>query len=88
MAHFEGALASIRLGETAAAQVRFNVIDDQWWGVPYIMSGGSDAGVFARRSWVEEVGVDPVSGIETFDDLRDTALAISDLEQERYGWVH
>ncbi|MCB0132835.1 MAG: extracellular solute-binding protein [Caldilineaceae bacterium] len=73
-------------GGTAAAQERFNVIDDQWWGVPYIMSGGTGAGVYARRSWLEEAGVDPVAGIKTFDDLRDVALAISDVEQERYGW--
>jgi multiple sugar transport system substrate-binding protein len=73
-------------GDTAAAQVRFNVIEDQWWGVPYIMSGGTDAGVFARGSWVEETGIDPVSGIETFDILRDTALAISNPDEERYGW--
>lgn len=73
-------------GDTPGGQKRYNIIDDQWWGVPYIMSGGTGAGVYARRSWVEETGVDPVSGIATFDDLRDTALAISDIGQERYGW--
>ncbi len=73
-------------GDTAAGQVRYNVIDDKWWGVPYIMSGGSGAGLFARRSWIEETGVDPVAGMKTWDDARDTALAISNPGEERYGW--
>ncbi len=73
-------------GDTAAAQVRYNVIDDKWWGVPYIMSGGSGAGVFARGSWLEEAGLDSVTGVPTYDDLRDAALAISNPGEERYGW--
>ena len=73
-------------GDPAATQRRFNVIDDQWWGIPYIMSGGSDAGVFARASWLEEAGYDPVAGIATFDDLREAAVAITNTDMERYGW--
>jgi multiple sugar transport system substrate-binding protein len=73
-------------GETPGGQQRFNIIDGTWYGVPYIMGGGSGAGVFARRSWLEEIGLDPAEGIVTFDDLRDAALAISNPGEERYGW--
>ncbi len=69
-------------GEPASALKSAMLIDGEWYGVPYILAGG---GTFARRSLLEEAGIDPMS-IKTLDDLRDAALAVSNPEEEIYGW--
>ncbi len=69
-------------GAPAATLEAAMFIDDEWYGVPYILAGG---GTFARRSLLEEAGIDPMS-ITTLDDLRDAALAASNPEEEIYGW--
>jgi multiple sugar transport system substrate-binding protein len=60
-----------------------NQIEGEWYGIPYINSGG---GQFARRSAFEEQGIDPLADLVTYDDIREAALAISDPASEFYGW--
>jgi multiple sugar transport system substrate-binding protein len=69
-------------GEAPYGQRNANLIDGEWYGIPYIMSGG---GAYARRSWFEEGGFDPLA-LETFEQRREAALAVSDPSAERYGW--
>ncbi|MBX2997648.1 MAG: extracellular solute-binding protein, partial [Caldilineaceae bacterium] len=60
-----------------------NQIEGEWYGIPYINSGG---GQFARRSAFEAIGVDPLTDLVTYDDIREATLAISDPGSEFYGW--
>jgi multiple sugar transport system substrate-binding protein len=69
-------------GEAPYGQRNTNLIDDEWYGIPYIMSGG---GSFGRRSWFEEAGFD-VATLATYDQRRDACLAISKPDEEKYGW--
>jgi multiple sugar transport system substrate-binding protein len=69
-------------GEAPYGQSVNNLIDGEWYGIPYIMSGG---GAYARRSWFEEGGFDPLA-LATYDERRAAALAISDPASEKYGW--
>ena len=70
-------------GEPAFGQKNLGLIDGEWFGVPYMMSGG---GHYARRSKFEEAGIDPLADLVTWDDRRSGALTISKPEEEFYGW--
>ena len=70
-------------GASSSGHRRNNFIDGQWWGIPYINSGG---GEFARRSVFEAVGIDPLTDMITFDGARDACLAASKPEEEMYAW--
>ena len=69
-------------GEPAFGQRNTNVIDGEWYGIPYMMNGG---GPFGRRSVFEAGGFDPAA-LETYEQRRDACLAISDPAAEMYGW--
>jgi multiple sugar transport system substrate-binding protein len=60
-----------------------NLIDGEWYGIPYIMSGG---GEFARRDVFEAQGIDPLKDLVTYDDRRDACLEVSKPDEELYGW--
>ena len=70
-------------GAAPAGQSRTNLIDGEWWGIPYIMSGG---GQFARRSLFEAAGIDPLADIPTWNDRREAALTVSNPAEDLYGW--
>ena len=69
-------------GKAPLAQIRTNVVDDKWYGIPYMMHGG---GRFARRSAFEKVGIDPTT-LATYEQRRDACLAASDPAANMYGW--
>ena len=69
-------------GDPAPSQVSYNIIEGEWWGVPYMMHGGSH---FGRRSKFEEAGFDPMA-LATYDERREAALAISKPDEDFYGW--
>jgi multiple sugar transport system substrate-binding protein len=69
-------------GDPAFGHYVSNVIDDQWYGIPYINSGG---GPYGRRSIFEAGGFDPAA-LETYEQRRDACLAISNPAEELYGW--
>jgi multiple sugar transport system substrate-binding protein len=69
-------------GEPAFGQRNAAEIDGEWYGIPYMMSGG---GPYGRRSKFEEAGFD-VAALETYEQRRDACLAISDPSNDFYGW--
>lgn len=70
-------------GQPSSGHTRNNMIEGEWWAVPYINNGG---GAFARRSLFEGIGVDPLTDLATFDAIRDACLELSKPEEELYGW--
>jgi len=70
-------------GQPSSGHSRNNMIDGEWWAVPYINNGG---GSFARRSLFEDIGVDPLTDLATFDQIREACLELSNPSEELYGW--
>lgn len=58
------------------------LIDGSWWAIPFIANMNS---MFARRSKLEAAGIDPAS-LTNWDAVRDAALAMSDPENQFWGW--
>lgn len=56
--------------------------DGVWESIPYVANSGA---WFVRGDLLEEAGIDPLE-LETYDQRRDAALAISDPENEVWGW--
>lgn len=56
--------------------------DGAWMAIPFISSA---TGYFARGDKLAEAGIDPAE-LETYDQRREAALAISDPEGEFWGW--
>jgi multiple sugar transport system substrate-binding protein len=71
-----------KYGEPADVSRHYMYIDGKWWGIPFYTSAG---GIFVRTDWLDDAGVKP-DDIKTYDQLRDTALEISDPSKKRYGW--
>jgi len=69
-------------GKAPYGQESRNLIDGEWYGIPYLMSGG---GPFGRRSIFEAGGFDATK-LDSFEQRRDACLAISDPSKELYGW--
>lgn len=59
------------------------MIDGKWYAVPFI--GSPSSGSFFRGDKLAEAGIDPAS-LTTWDLRRDAALAISDPDNEFWGW--
>lgn len=62
---------------------KFGKIDGKWMAVPFL--GSVSAGTFFRGDKLAEAGIDPAT-LTTFDARRDAALAISDPDNEFWGW--
>lgn len=62
---------------------KFGKIDGKWMAVPFL--GSVSAGTFIRGDKLAEVGIDPAT-LTTFDARREAALAISDPDNEFWGW--
>ena len=62
---------------------KFGKIDGKWMAVPFL--GAVSAGTFIRGDKLAEAGIDPAT-LTTFDARRDAALAISDPDNEFWGW--
>lgn len=69
-------------GAAPYGQAAANLIEGEWYGIPYMMSGG---GYFARKSIFESKGIDAL-GLATFEQARDACLEVSDPSAEVYGW--
>lgn len=61
---------------------KVGMIDGKWWAVPFI---ANTTGVFARGDKLREKGIDPAS-LRTWEQRREAALAISDPDNEFWGW--
>jgi multiple sugar transport system substrate-binding protein len=70
-------------GDVVPKNAEFNAfIEGKWWAVPYMSTTGA---WFARRDLLEAAGIDPAS-LDTWDSRRDAALAISDPDNNVWGW--
>ncbi|MEX1018722.1 MAG: hypothetical protein WDZ49_03640 [Litorilinea sp.] len=70
-------------GTAPYGQRAHSFIDGEWYGIPYQMAGG---GKFVRQDKLAEIGLDPDADMATWDQVRTSALAMSDPENEFYGW--
>lgn len=75
----ESRYGSIMPGINAAPN---GFIDGAWRAIPFICAG---QGLFIRGDKLEEIGVDPAS-LRTWDDRREATLAMSDADNEFWGW--
>ncbi len=57
--------------------------EGEWWAVPFFTRAG---GYYVRRDVFAEAGLDPVADIDTYDKMRDAALAVSKPDQQLWGW--
>jgi multiple sugar transport system substrate-binding protein len=72
-----------RYGNVVPAIAEFNgKIDGRWWAVPFMSVTGA---WFARKDVFEAAGID-VYSLETWDEHRDAALAVSDPDNQMWGW--
>ncbi len=67
-------------GTNAAKVAQF---DGAWEAVPLI---ANTTGYFVRGDKLAEIGVDPATDLVTYDQRRDAALAMSDPDNEFWGW--
>lgn len=58
-------------------------VDGVWKSIPFLAGSGA---WFVRGDKLEEAGIDPLADLETYDQRRDAALAISDTDNEFWGW--
>lgn len=57
--------------------------EGEWWAVPFFTRSG---GYYIRRDVFEAAGLDPVNDTDTYDKMRDSALAVSAPDQQMWGW--
>jgi len=70
-------------GAVVPANAEFSAkIDGKWWAVPFMSNAGA---LFARKDLLEAAGIDP-NAIDTWDSRREAALAISDPDNQVWGW--
>ena len=56
---------------------------EEWWAVPFFTRSN---GIFVRQDLFAEKGLDIIEDTDTYDKLRDAALAVSDPAQNMWGW--
>lgn len=61
---------------------KFGMLDGKWWAVPFI---ANTTGTFIRGDKLAEKGIDPKS-LTSWEARREAALAISDPDNEFWGW--
>jgi multiple sugar transport system substrate-binding protein len=71
-----------KYGEPCAEAKNFCVFDGKWFAIPYHFIG---IGSFLRKDWMQEKGITP-KDVYSWEELRDTCLAISDPGKRRFGW--
>lgn len=70
-------------GSVIPTIAEFNAkFDNKWWAVPYMSTTGA---WFARRDLFEAKGID-VNTLDSWDSYRDAALAVSDPDNQIWGW--
>lgn len=69
-------------GPVAPYLAQTQIIEDEWWGVPYHQRAG---GGYYRRDAFDEAGID-LQTVRTYDALAEAALEVSRPDEEFYGW--
>ena len=60
-----------------------STIDDEWYAVPFFTRAG---GMYARQDILEAAGLDVDADMDTWDKVRDAALAVSNPAENIWGW--
>lgn len=72
-----------RYGNVVPAIAEFRgKIDGRWWAIPFMSYTGA---WFARKDVFEAAGID-VYTLDTWDSYRDAALAVSNPDNQMWGW--
>lgn len=72
-----------KYGVVVPTIAEFNAkIDGKWWAVPFMCTTGA---WFARKDLFEAAGID-VNTLDTWDARREAALAVSDPDNQVWGW--
>lgn len=58
-------------------------LDGEWFAVPFFTRAG---GMYARQDIFDEFGLDVDADTETYEKLRDAALAVSNPAENMWGW--
>jgi len=61
----------------------FGQFDGQWKAIPFL---SNTTGYFIRNDMLEAAGYDPDDPLVTWDERRDAALAMSNPDEEFWGW--
>ncbi|MFN8540108.1 MAG: extracellular solute-binding protein [Thermomicrobiales bacterium] len=59
------------------------LIDGEWWSVPFY---GQAGGLYVRRDYLRQHGLDVEQSTETYDKLREAALRIANPSKQLWGW--
>jgi multiple sugar transport system substrate-binding protein len=70
-------------GDTNPGAKLDSIVDGEWYGVPLLTRAG---GLYARQDVFEANGLDIDADTDTYDKLRETALAISKPDENMWGW--
>jgi multiple sugar transport system substrate-binding protein len=70
-------------GQPFAAFQRAHKLDNKWWAVPHFSRAG---GYWVRQNAFKQAGIDPMTQLETFENLRKAAVEITMPEREFWGW--
>jgi len=73
-----------KYGEVTPGIQYSTLVDGVWYGVPWFTRNGT--AYWARQSWFQDAGLDPVKATETLEGLPASLLKISDPSKKRYGW--
>jgi multiple sugar transport system substrate-binding protein len=76
----EGLYGSTMPGPSPHKNARF---DGVWKAIPYLASCGA---WFSRAGKLQAAGIDPLTDLDSYDQRRDAALAISDADSSFWGW--
>jgi multiple sugar transport system substrate-binding protein len=72
-----------RYGKVVPAIAEFNAkFDDRWWAIPFVSGTGA---WFARNDVFSAHDID-VHALETWDEHRDACLAVSNADEQMWGW--
>lgn len=70
-------------GDPIPGAVLDSTVDDEWYAVPFFTRAG---GMYVRQDIFEAAGLDVDADTETYDALRDAALAMSNPGENMWAW--
>jgi len=72
-----------QFGEPIHGAKTESFLDDNWMAVPFFSRAN---GHYIRGDYFAEAGLDPVADTESYDKMRASALAVTDANNNRWGW--
>ena len=74
---------SAELGDPIPGMRFDSTVDGEWFAVPFFTRV---SGLWVRQDIFEEHGLDIIEDTDTYDKLRESALAVSNPEENLWGW--